>query len=98
MGPSKEDNNGAGSHTSANSSTPHKESTRKENTGPITTATNRTDDKVFTHPQHDMSAPGCKSREPDSAAGMTTAVNHTGDDGFTTPGEDMSQGRKTRKL
>ncbi|OAA73331.1 hypothetical protein ISF_00232 [Cordyceps fumosorosea ARSEF 2679] len=82
---------------SMNSSAPGSESLKKDNTGPITTATNRVDQSGFTHPQHDMSAPGSKRQEPDSAAGVTTATNITDDKGFTTPGEDMSKGRKDTK-
>ncbi|KAM3503725.1 hypothetical protein MY11210_008612 [Beauveria gryllotalpidicola] len=62
---------------------------KTQNTGPIATATNTTDDAGFTHPQHDMSAPGRSSSGQGFAGGVTTATNRTTDSGFTTPGQDM---------
>ncbi|KAJ6779336.1 hypothetical protein PWT90_04274 [Aphanocladium album] len=98
MDSSKESKKGRDTHTSGHSSTQQNESLKKENTGPINTATNHTDENDFTHPQPDNSAPVCESKEPDSAVGVTVATNHTDDKGFTTPGEDMSKGCNARKL
>lgn len=64
---------------------------KSQNTGPITTATNTTNNAGFTNSQHDMSAPGRNTAHEDisSAGGITTATNRTTASGFTSPGQDM---------
>lgn len=68
---------------------------KSQNTGPITTATNTTNESGFTHPEHDMSAAGRSTSDEDRAGGITTATNRTTGSGFTSPGQDMGGDRST---
>ncbi|KAJ6787615.1 hypothetical protein PWT90_10141 [Aphanocladium album] len=71
---------------------------KTQNTGPITTATNATDQSGFTHPQHDMSAPGRRTSDEHRAGGVTPPTNRTTDSGFTSPGQDMGGERSSAGL